>query len=140
MSASQGGIQPPAEARHGTQVLYRWVEWLRQHGFPCATRVAVFRKGDARLVVHEYPSCCVVLKIIDVKPKIREFRDWQQPFAVVASKLVAKGWISASEDGIAKLKTGFISEWRQQYRHVATPYAGHTWQNVEDRKEVSHAH
>jgi len=46
-----------------------------------AIRIGVFRKDDARLVVYQYSySLCGVLKLADSKPKIRDFREWRQPF------------------------------------------------------------
>ncbi|MCZ2112905.1 MAG: hypothetical protein LC131_03590 [Anaerolineae bacterium] len=125
MSASPGAISAPADARHGTQVLYRWAEWLRQHGFPRAARVAIFRKEDERLVVHEYASSCVILKIGPTRPKLQEFREWKQPFVDVAAKLCAKGWHLGAEPGVAIGKTvvTMFATWQQAKPPVVTPYA-----------------
>lgn len=38
-----------AESRMGTQVLYRWAQWHKQHAYPKALRIGVFRKESMRL-------------------------------------------------------------------------------------------
>lgn len=89
----QGQDALVAEPNLGTQVLFRWAKWQTQHACMRAQRIGVFRKGDMRLVVHQYGhALCGVLKLADVKPKIRDFREWREPFATVKGKLEQRGW------------------------------------------------
>ena len=125
MSASPGAISAPADARHGTQVLYRWAEWLRQRGYPRAARFAIFRKEDARLVVHEYASNCVILKIGPTRPKLQEFREWKQPLVEVVAQLRARGWHLVTETGATPGNTVITmsTTWQQAQTPVVTSYA-----------------
>ncbi len=125
MSASPGAITAPAEARHGTQVLFRWAEWLRQHGFPRASRFAIFRKEEVRLVVHEYATICVVLKIGPTKPKLQEFREWKQPLVEVVAKLRERGWhlVTAAGAITGNALVAMSATWQQAQSPVVTPYA-----------------
>ncbi len=93
-AVTQGSSNTLVAALHqGTKVLFRWAEWQNQHRCMRATRIGVFRKDDARLVVYQYGrSLCGVLKLADVKPKIRDFREWRQSYTVVKGKLVHRGW------------------------------------------------
>lgn len=89
-----------AELRQGTQVLYRWAQWQSQHASGRPLRVAIFRKGESRLVVHQYgASLCGVLKLADVKPKVRDFREWRESFTAVQAKLVKRGWVIMTDSG-----------------------------------------
>ena len=99
-AVSQGASSTLVAAPHpGTQVLFRWAKWQTQHRCMRATRIAVFRKEDARLVVYQYGfSLCGVLKLADKKPKIRDFREWRQPFNKVKGKLVQRGWVLVREN------------------------------------------
>ena len=99
-AVSQGAFRPLVAAPHpGTQVLLRWAKWQAQHRCMRAIRIGVFRKDDARLVVYQYSySLCSVLKLADTKPKIRDFREWRQPFNKVKGKLVQRGWVLVRED------------------------------------------
>ena len=100
-SAVLQGAQVPlvAEFRQGTQVLIRWALWHKQHAYPKAILIGVFRKDYARLVVYQYSySLCGVLKLADSKPKIRDFREWRQPFDKVKGKLVQRGWMLVREN------------------------------------------
>src|SRR5664280_1525341 len=88
------------DRRHGTQVLYQWALWQRNHAPDRHIRTAIFRKEQWRLVVYEYrASLCGVLKLANVKPKLREFRAWREPFATVHTKLAARGWLLVSDNG-----------------------------------------
>ena len=53
-SAVPSGEQLPllADVRQGTKVLMKWAEWQKQHAYPKALRIGVFRKEDMRLVVY----------------------------------------------------------------------------------------
>ena len=99
-TVSQGSSSALVAAPHpGTQVLLRWAKWQAQHRCMRATRIGVFRKDDARLVVYQYSySLCGVLKLADKKPKIRDFREWRQPFDKVKGKLVQRGWMLVREN------------------------------------------
>ena len=99
-AVSQGAFRTLVAAPHpGTQVLLRWAKWQAQHRCMRAIRIGVFRKDDARLVVYQYSySLCGVLKLADTKPKIRDFREWRQPFNKVKGKLVQRGWVLVRED------------------------------------------
>ena len=89
-----------APLRQGTQVLYRWAQWQAQQASGRPQRVAIFRKGELRLVVHQYgESLCGVLSLAEVKPKVREFREWRQPFIAVQAKLVKRGWVIMTDSG-----------------------------------------
>ena len=82
----------------GTQACYRWAVWQTQHSLGLPIKVALFRKEGARLAVHDYGgSQCAVLTLADVKPRVREFREWREPYATVMEKLVARGWSLVSE-------------------------------------------
>ena len=99
-SAVPQGAQVPlvAESRMGTQVLYRWAQWHKQHAYPKALRIGVFRKESMRLVVYQYgKALCVAVKQADVAPKIRDFREWRQRFATVKGKLIQRGWAQVEE-------------------------------------------
>lgn len=88
------------DLRHGTQVLFQWAEWQKKHAPERPVRTAVFRKGDCRLVVHQYgASLCGVLKLADVKPRVREFREWREPFLMVHIKLAKRAWALISDSG-----------------------------------------
>ncbi len=94
-SAVPQGAQVPlvAEFRLGTKVLIQWALWHKQHAYPKASRIGVFRKEDMRLVVYQYGrALCVAVKQADVAPKIRDFREWRQRFATVKGKLIQRGW------------------------------------------------
>lgn len=80
-----------ATLSHGTQVLYRWAEWQSQQPVP-ANRLMIFRKDDLRLLVHQHGPLCSLLKMADVGPKIRGFREWRQPLATVSAELIRRGW------------------------------------------------
>lgn len=72
-----------------------WAKWLVDHGLTSKKEVPTqaFQKGETRLVVHLYePTLCAVLKIAPQKPKLREFREWAQPYPVVEAKLLQSGW------------------------------------------------
>lgn len=72
-----------------------WAKWLVEHGLTSQTEVPtqVFGKGTTRLIVHLYaPALCGVLSIGQTKPKIREFRSWNQPYPIVEQKLIDAGW------------------------------------------------
>lgn len=75
----------------GTQVLYRWAAWQAKQSVP-ANRLMIFRKEDLRLLVHQHGIVCSVLKMADVGPKIRNFREWRQPLPVVTAELIRRGW------------------------------------------------
>lgn len=95
VSAALGQIKPPANAAHCTEVLYKWADWHHQQGYKRPRLILVFRKGDVRLVVHEYePRLCGVLKLADVNPKVRDFREWKESSSVVQAKLLSRGWIA----------------------------------------------
>lgn len=99
-SAVPQGAQVPlvAESRMGTQVLYRWAQWHKQHAYPKALRIGVFRKESMRLVVYQYgKALCVAVKQADVAPKIRDFREWRQRFATVKGKLIQRGFALVDE-------------------------------------------
>lgn len=99
-SAVLQGEQIPlvAEFRQGTQVLLRWAQWHKQHAFPMAIQIGVFRKGAVRLMVYQYGrTLCVAVKMADVAPKIRDFREWREPFATVKGKLIQRGWAKEEE-------------------------------------------
>ena len=99
-AVSQGASSTLVAAPHpGTQVLFRWAKWQTQHRCMRAIRIGVFRKDDSRLVVYQYSySLCCVLKTADVRPKIRDFREWRQPFEKVKVKLVSRGWVLVREN------------------------------------------
>jgi len=99
-AVSQGASSTLVAAPHpGTQVLFRWAKWQTQHRCMRAIRIGVFRKDYARLVVYQYGnSLCGVLKVADSKPKIRDFREWRQPFNKVKGKLVQRGWVLVREN------------------------------------------
>lgn len=86
---------------HGTQVMYRWASWQKKNqASALPMRIAIFRKEEFRLVVHQYQnSLCGVLKLADVKPKVRQFREWREPFSAVLQKLVAANWTLFSDSG-----------------------------------------
>ena len=93
---------PPAieDLRHGTQVLYLWATWQKKHAPERPVRTTVFRKGEYRLVVHQYgASLCGILKLAEIKPRVREFHEWREPFQKVHSKLVKRGWALVSDSG-----------------------------------------
>ena len=101
-SAVPQGAQVPlvAEFRLGTKVLIQWALWHKQHAYPKASRIGVFRKEDMRLVVYQYgKALCVAVKQADVAPKIRDFREWRQSFFAVKRKLVQRGWSLVSDSG-----------------------------------------
>ena len=86
--------------RHGTQVSYQWAVWQKANATKLPLRIATLRKGGFRLVVHQYrDSLCGVLKLADVKPRVRQFREWREPFAVVQQKLVERGWMPLTDSG-----------------------------------------
>ncbi len=94
------GAQLPliAEPTMGTKVLERWAQWQKQHAFPRASRIGVFHKEDRRLVVYQYGrALCVAVTKAEVAPKIRDFREWREPFATVKGKLVQRGWALVDE-------------------------------------------
>ena len=100
----QGSSNTPVATRHpGTKVLYRWAIWQAQHNCCMrAMRTGVFRKDDARLVVYQHgPSLCGVLKVADVAPRIRDFREWRQSFNKVKEKLVHRGWELIRDDEVS---------------------------------------
>lgn len=83
----------------GTDALFRWAIWQSQHRCLKAIRISVFRKENTRLVVYQYgKSLCGVLKLADSKPKIRDFREWLQPFDTIKGKLADRGWSLIRED------------------------------------------
>ena len=97
MKAVFGAIEPPTNAAHGTKVLYTWARWQQQQGYTRPDLILVFRKGDVRLVVHEYgPRLCGVLKLADVNPKVRDFREWKESSSIVKAKLLSRGWTAVS--------------------------------------------
>lgn len=49
-------------------------------------------------MVHEYGNECGLLTLGDLKPRVRKFRLWSQPFGVVAAKLEQYGWMLVSDD------------------------------------------
>ena len=86
--------------RHGTQVSFLWSAWQKANATKLPLRIATLRKGGFRLVVHQYrDSLCGILKLADVKPRVRQFREWRQPFAVVQQKLVERGWMLLTDSG-----------------------------------------
>lgn len=92
-AVSQGASPLVAEPHPGTEVLYRWAKWQKQHAYPMACQAVVFRKEDSRLVVYEYgPALCVVIIRVSNGPRMRDFREWRQPLAVVQGKLKSRGW------------------------------------------------
>ncbi len=89
-----------AELRQGTQVLHRWAQWQTQHAPGRPLRVAILRKGEMRLVVHQYGrALCGVLNLADVAPKVRAFREWREPLVTVKGKLVKRGWTLVADSG-----------------------------------------
>jgi len=98
-AASQGKSTPLAEASLGTQVIYKWADWQNQQaGKPI--RTASFRKESRCLVVHQYgDALCGVLQLADVKPMVRDFREWKEPFHTVQGKLIKRGWSLVSDSG-----------------------------------------
>ncbi len=86
---------------HGSQVMFRWVLWQKKNqASSIPMRIAIFKKDEFRLVVHQYQdSLCGVLKLANVKPKVRQFREWREPFTVVVKKLVAANWTLSSDSG-----------------------------------------
>lgn len=97
----QGESQPHVVSLHqGTQVLYRWAQWQTQQAPGRPLRVAIFRKENTRLVVHQYGRfLCGVLKLAEVKPKVRDFREWRETFLTVQAKLINRGWALVSDSG-----------------------------------------
>jgi len=137
-----GAITAPANASPGAQVLYQWAEWLRQRGFPRAARLAYFHKEEDRLVVHEYPTACAVLKIGSQKPKIQEFREWRQPFDAVVAKLRARGWFLDSSTGSSSTGNAVKAPttWQQVTPPAVIAYAvPHIAIPLVPKLEVSHA-
>jgi len=99
-SAVLQGAQVPlvAEFRQGTQVLIRWALWHKQHAYPKVILIGVFRKEDIRLVVYQYgKALCVAVKMADVAPKIRDWREWRQRYATVKGKLIQRGFALVDE-------------------------------------------
>ena len=97
---TQGRKSLEPELRQGTQVLFRWAKWQSEQASGRPLRVAVFRKENARLVVHQYgQNLCGVLKLAQVKPKVRDFREWRKSFVTVQGKLVVRGWLLVSDSG-----------------------------------------
>ena len=92
MSKNVLGAVTPSKSRSLPEILFGWAKWHNQNGLVPATRIVVFRKGDIRLVVHEYGSKCGILKLGEVAPRVRGFRIWSQPFYTVAAKLQGYGW------------------------------------------------
>jgi hypothetical protein len=89
---SHAGRQSRVGALHGTRVLWLWAQWNLKHGFGRAHEVAVFRRGDIRLVVHGYGQHCGLLKLAERKPKVRGFRAWQRTFDAAIALLQSRGW------------------------------------------------
>lgn len=95
-AVSRGASESPvAEPAIGAKALFQWAQWLNQHSrMRAANQIGVFRKGNVRLVVHDYgDSLCACLKLSDSKPKLGTFRGWHQPFHVIKGKLEARGWV-----------------------------------------------
>ena len=44
-------------------------------------------------------ALCGILKLAEVKPRVREFHEWREPFQKVHSKLVKRGWALVSDSG-----------------------------------------
>lgn len=90
--------------RQGTQVLFKWAEWQKKnaphrHVRSAVSRLAVLRKGELRLVVHQYgDALCGVLQMADVEPKLRVFREWREPLDKVVTKLASRGWEIVSSE------------------------------------------
>lgn len=105
MKKHTGSKDPLADCSKGTQVLFAFAVWQKQKSFPLLDRVVVFRKGDVRLVVHGYGSVSVCLKIGPQKPKIQEFREWNQSIATVAAKLLQTGWAMEEKPTAASCAT-----------------------------------
>ena len=83
----------------GTKALYQFGQWQQRQRSPQQTlsQIAVFRKGDRRQIVHSCGNECGLLTMADTKPKVVAFREWREEFAIVSSKLIARGW--QLEDG-----------------------------------------
>lgn len=93
-------VDPSASCSQGTNVLFQWAKWQSEHQTKRRVRVAVFRREGMRLLVHQYGyALCGVLQMADVKPKMRAFREWKEPFQVVQAKLLKNGYELVSDTG-----------------------------------------
>jgi hypothetical protein len=104
--------------------------------------MAFFRRGEDRLVVHEYPTACAILKIGPEKPKLQEFREWCQPFAVVTATLRERGWHLAVDSGVTAggAVVTMSTTWQQASKPAAVAYAvPGLMVSPASEKEVRHA-
>lgn len=93
-AVSRGRSNPLVAVVHpGAEVLYRWAKWQKQHAYPQTIQSVVLCKEGRQLVVYEYANApCVVITRCANGPRMRNFREWRQPFSVVQAKLKVRGW------------------------------------------------